>query len=331
MSIHHLGISLLCATLALGGCAARQRTGPPGPGMTRPAAGRQDAEASSGGAGGVWDWVFRSANEQGDLRIEQEEWHISQQGSHLSGYYNRQVVTLSTDQRPFRCNGALGYTKTTRVRVTGEIHGSRLSLREVDADAQENPCDTGARNLMSYTGEIQGDALLLQFAPGGAQYLTRRPQGMPMAGLGETPRPEAAWQGDAPRPGVRVPLDGVWEWELSTVDAEGDLRTEREEWHLAESEAEITGYYERVVNRKRPGGSFTCNGAPLISSTTRYTVKGQRFGDRLTISEIDYKTQPGPCDNALRRLDSYQGALGPNGQELILSWGPGNQLLRKRR
>lgn len=293
----------------------------PVPGHGRTTAGRD--------LSGTWDWVFRSANDQGDMRIEQEEWHLDQKGALLSGYYDRQVMIVSSDQRPFRCNGALSYTKSSRIRVTGRIAGAAVSVQEVAADAQPGPCDSGARNLMEYRGELRGDTLLLHFLPAGTQYLTRRPPGAPMTSLAGAAT--SADPGAAAPVSVSVPVDGVWEWELRTVDADGDLRTEQEEWHLSEGEAEITGYYDRKVQRVRQGGAFACNGAAALSTVTRYTIKGQRFGDRLALSEVDYKAQPGPCDNALRRLDSYHGAVSPSGQELVLSWGSGNQVLKKRR
>lgn len=300
------------------GCAAH-RPAPPRLAAPRAEAPAAAAPRSQSDVSGVWDWVHRSQNEQGDLRIEQEEWHLRQDGGRLSGYYDRQVVTLSTDQRPFRCNGALGYTKNTRVKIAGQVEGERVVLREIAADAPQHPCDSGARSLMSYVGEVEGNSLRLQFAPGGQQYLTRRSAGAPAPGAAQAERSAGAV------------LGGDWEWELSTVDADGDLRTEREEWHLAESEAGLSGTYERTVRRSRPGGTFTCNGAPEILQRTVYTLRGQRFGDRLTLSEVDFKAQPGPCDNALRRLDSYQGSLAQSGDELLLSWGSGSQLLRRKK
>ena len=126
------------------------------------------------------------------------------------------------------------------------------------------------------------------------------------------------------------PVDGAWVWELRTIDAEGDERIEREEWHLAESPEGLTGYYDRIVSRERGDGSnFSCNGQPRYETVTRYTVSGQRFGEKLTLTETDYKAQHNPCDNALRRLDTYQGHVA-DGDSLILSWGPGNQLLRRK-
>jgi hypothetical protein len=286
-----------------------------------PGGGRRDAA-------GTWDWMFRSTTQQGDLRVEQEEWHLAQQGVRLSGYYQRQVVTLSSDQRPFRCNGMLAFVQNTRVRVEGELQSDGLRLREVGADADKGPCDDGNRNLTSYSGQLQGDSLLLSFAPGAEQHLVRRPVGSPIIPL----RPESAPPVSEPAEELlaTVPIDGVWDWQFRAVDPEGDLHIEHEEWHLQETSAAISGYYQRTLERRRPSGVFPCNGSPQIKTTTRYAVKGQRFGSKVTISEVDYQTQGGPCDNAARRLEQYQGAVLPEGQ-LMLSWGSGQQTLRKRR
>ena len=125
-----------------------------------------------------------------------------------------------------------------------------------------------------------------------------------------------------------VPVNGTWEWDLRSIDSDGDERQEREEWHLTETAEGLRGYYDRTVRRIRVGGTFPCNGEGKYETTTRYTLTGQRFGDKLTLTEVDYKATPSRCDNALRRLDSYQGQVA-DPDALVLSWGPGNQLLRR--
>jgi hypothetical protein len=276
-------------------------------------------------ATGVWDWMVRSTTQQGDLQIEQEEWHLDQEGTRLVGYYHRQVVTMSTDQRPFQCNGMLGFTKNLRARLVGEIRDGQVTLREVGLDAERNPCESGQRELLSYVGRLQGGELLLQYNTGGEQRLVRRPVGSSSLSLGNT---ESGPRGRSPV--GQESIDGVWEWQFRAVDAEGDLHLEREEWHLSEKSAEIGGYYERTIERQRSGGVYPCNGNPQIKSTTRFTIKGQRFGDKLSLSEIDYQLQPSPCETGQRRLDSYQGSVLPEGQ-LMLNWSGGHQILRRKR
>jgi hypothetical protein len=282
-------------------------------------------------ASGTWDWIYRSTDDQGDMRVEQEEWHLLQSGSRVEGYYDRAVTLMSTDERLFRCNQKLGFTKVTRVRVAGRLEGERILLREVGFDAKPGPCDDGARNLVEYSGVLHGGTLALRWGPEAGQTLVRRSDGghTPLAQASGIP---AAFEG-ATRPAsleASVPVDGTWEWELRSIDAEGDERLEREEWHLTEATDGIHGFYDRTVRRVRGDGTFSCNGQERYETATRYTVVGQRFGDKVTLTEVDYKAEPTKCDNALRRLDSYQGHIA-DPDSLVLSWGPGNQLLRRKR
>jgi hypothetical protein len=320
-------VSLLCASLT--GCAAHHIA-------RKPAAAPVELSARAGDASGVWDWMFRSTDDQGDMRIEQEEWHLAQKGIVIEGYYDRVVTLMSTDERLFRCNQKLGFTKTTRVKISGRIDGERVSLRETAYQASASPCDDGARNLVAYQGILRQGTLSLRWGPDAGQTLVRRTDGG--SPLAETVFTNA--NSDAPLehspmsiPGsalANVPVDGVWEWDLRSIDAEGDERQEREEWHLNETPDGIRGYYDRTVRRLRVGGTFSCNGEGRYETTTRYTITGQRFGDKLTLTEVDYKATPSKCDNALRRLDTYQGQVA-DPDALVLSWGPGNQLLRRAR
>ncbi|HZS40637.1 MAG TPA: hypothetical protein VFF06_27580 [Polyangia bacterium] len=313
------------------GCAA------PKPQVKAPVAQLQPAPAtqlqSAPDASGVWDWMFRSTDDQGDMRVEQEEWHLLQRGSRVEGYYDRAVTMMSTDERLFRCNQKLGFTKVTRVRVTGQLEGDHILLREIGFEAKPGPCDDGARNLVEYRGVLHSGTLALRWGPEAGQTLVRRADGnhAPLAKAEEFGG--APDEGDATRASstVSAAVDGTWEWELRSIDAEGDERTEREEWHLTETADGIRGYYDRVVRRIRGDGSgFPCNGEAKYETSTRYTVVGQRFGEKLMLTEVDYKAEPSRCDNALRRLDSYQGHVA-DPDSLVLSWGPGNQLLHRKK
>jgi hypothetical protein len=295
------------------------------------------AQSGATDASGVWDWVFRSTDDQGDMRVEQEEWHLQQRGTQIEGYYDRAVTMMSTDERLFRCNQKLGFTKSTRVRVAGQVEGERIVMREVAFEASPGPCDDGARNLVAYVGVLKGGTLALKWGPEAGQTLIRRTDAGHTAladattggslGVSEG-EAEAAHEGEGV--GASVPVDGTWEWELRSIDAEGDERVEREEWHITESSDGIRGYYDRTVRRVRGDGTFACNGEGRYETSTRYTISGQRFGDKLTLTELDYKAAPTRCDNALRRLDTYQGQVA-GADDLVLSWGPGNQLLHRTR
>ena len=288
------------------------------------------AQANPAEVSGVGDWIYRSTDDQGDRRVEEEEWHLLQTGTRIEGWYDRAVTLMSTDERLFRCNQKLGFTKFTRVRVSGKLEGDHVQLREVGFDAKPGPCDDGARNLVEYSGVIQGGQLTLRWGPEAGQTLVKRAPS-------DVQSQQLAQQVGGIEPETRqaaleqsVPVDGAWIWELRSIDADGDERLEREEWHLAEGPDGIHGYYDRTVKRVRGDGVYTCNNQDRFETATRYTVVGQRFGEKLNLTEVDYKAQPTSCDNAMRRLDTYQGHLA-DGESLVLSWGPGNQLLRRKR
>src|SRR5256885_1138932 len=135
-------------------------------------------------ASGVWDWVYRPTDGQGDMRVEQEEWHLLQNGPRIEGWYDRAVTLMSTDERLFRCNQKLGFTKLTRVRVAGKLEGDHVQLREVGFDAKPGPCDDGARNLVEYQGVLRGSTLALRWGPEAGQTLVKRDG--PREGLAQT-------------------------------------------------------------------------------------------------------------------------------------------------
>jgi hypothetical protein len=319
MSRRALLVVLLAAPL--GGCAH---------GPARRAAKTPSPPVASPELTGVWDWVASTKSDQGDLRVEQEEWHLKQDGHQIHGYYDRQVTMMSTDDTLFRCNQKLGFVKQTRVKVSGMVLGEQLVLEETAFEAKPGPCDDGARNLVKYVGTLKQGTIRLQWANDAYQTLYRRAG---VADPGDVEPAGAVAAGEDPGVHATVPIDGTWEWELRSIDAEGDERVEHEEWHLAETGDGIAGYYERRVTRVRGDGKFSCNSSEKFETVTRYTIAGQRLGDRLQLAETKYEVPSGPkpCDNGQRRLDKYRGSVSPDGLELTLSWGPGNQLLRKQR
>ncbi len=312
------------AALLVGGCAHAPRAARSATRSLRP------AEAAGPGtqAAGVWDWTFSSVDEQqSDERVEHEEWHLEQTGHDVKGYYDRTVTVRSTDERLFRCNQKANFTRFTRVRVAGVLEGERLVLRELAFVTKPSPCDDGARNLVAYVGVVRGGTMRLQWGPDAGQTLHRR---------------DGVAAGDVVRTALELPADaatarvaghaavaGTWEWELKSIDAEGDERIEREQWHLTEGDDGIGGWYERRVLRVRGDGTFSCNSKDRFETITRYDIRGDRMGERVMLREVGYHADRSACDNGQRRLDSYNGTVSDDGGELVLSWGPGNQLLRR--
>ena len=92
----------------------------------------------------------------------------------------------------------------------------------------------------------------------------------------------------------------------------------------------LAGYYDRIVERRKGRGVFACTGSAQFRSVTRYTLRGRRSGDHFFLNETDYRSEPSPCENGGRRVDSYRGTILPMGQ-LLLEWSGGQQILKRRR
>jgi hypothetical protein len=281
------------------------------------------------GLAGTWDWLYRGTTQQGDLRIEEEEWHLSQQGTQLSGDYLRQVTTLSLDQKPFRCNGLLGFLVTTRVRLHGELLGDKVRLQETVIEQQKSPCSDEPLRPKTYEGTLADGKLSLRW-PGGEQQLLRRPADSKLPSL-TPPQQESVERLSA----AELHLTGVWEWQaLSSSVTYGESESvkvsETEEWHLVDLGGKLAGYYDRIVERSRSKGIFACSGTARSRSVTRYTLRGRRTGSHFFLNEQDYKAEPSPCDNGGRRIDTYRGTILPM-QRLLIEWSGGQQLLNRRR
>jgi hypothetical protein len=127
--------------------------------------------------GGVWVWEHRGRLPTGDEKQEREEWHIDQEGTFLSGYYDRTIRQVSTDGLAYRCSNATDFRITTRYHVAGEVRGSRVSLREQSFEIlQASPCDSGERNLDAYQGEAAIDELKLMWNVGSQVLRRDRPE-----------------------------------------------------------------------------------------------------------------------------------------------------------
>jgi len=128
---------------------------------------------------GVWLWEFRGRLPTGDEKQEREEWHLEQQGTRVTGYYDRTVRQVSTDGHPYRCSSTLDFAVTTRYHLSGEIQGSKLVLYERSFEIVEgSPCDSGQRRLDAYQGEAALGEIRLMWGVG-AQVLRRARPNLP--------------------------------------------------------------------------------------------------------------------------------------------------------
>jgi hypothetical protein len=351
-----VGFVVSVFAVATGGCATH-----PAPPVNAPRmAGSRTTPASQ--ISGVWDALSHTTIGQGigagDMRIEKQEWHLSQAGSAISGYYITALTFVSGDGRPYVCNRLPQFSATQRFNVAGQVRGGHIEIEEKEQRATEkgNRCDPGQKRLARYSGRLEGDVMTLM---SGAQrqtlYRIHHPdqleKGADQATEAEAVLADASEAGD-PRPPVsedpRFPdhaaapasamtslppadVSGMWIWEHSGVVPGGDQKQEREEWHVSQDGSKLTGYYDRVVHQvSSDGQAYRCSMALDFQIVTRYQFRGEVQGSKIMIYESSFEVlNPNACDNGKRRLDAYEGQAATD--ELRLVWGIWGQVLRRPR
>jgi hypothetical protein len=295
-------------------------------------------------AAGVWDGMSRTTIEDGiaagDTRIEKQEWHLTQTGEALTGYYIAALTFVSGDGRPYVCSREPQFSAVQRFEVTGRLRNGAVEIDEVTQRAGQSRCDPGARPLLHWSGKLQGDVLTLE-SDGGNQTLYRnRAAGVPgheapeltaARANGEAPRFPSEWS-TALRSEAPIDVSGLWLWEHHGPAADsGDDKQEREEWHVNQDGTKISGYYDRVVRQvSLDGHAYRCSLSLDFEIATRYQFSGEVRGSQLMIYESSFEIlAPSACDNGKRRLDAYQGQA--TADELRLAWGPGGQVLHRAR
>jgi hypothetical protein len=351
-----VGLVVCVFAVATGGCATH--AAPPVSASPMAASKTVPSEIS-----GVWDALSRTTIGQGigagDTRIEKQEWHLSQAGSAISGYYITALTFVSGDGRPYVCNRLPQFSATQRFSVAGEVRGGQIEIEEKEQRATEkgNRCDPGQKHLARYSGRLEGDVMTLM---SGAQrqtlYRIHHPEGTAEGTAEPTteagpPLADASEPGAAPAPVSEDPrfpdhaaapvsamtslppadVSGMWIWEHSGVVPGGDQKQEREEWHVTQEGSKLTGYYDRVVHQvSADGQAYRCSMALDFQIVTRYQFRGQVDGSKIMIYESSFEVlNPNACDNGKRRLDAYEGQAAAD--ELRLVWGIGGQVLRRPR
>jgi hypothetical protein len=308
---------------------------------------------------GVWDAVSRSTIDAGmgagDTRIEKQEWHLSQQGDAIVGYYIAALTFVSGDGRPYVCSREPQFSTVQRFDVSGRVRADSVEIEEVTQRAAEGRCDPGARPLSRWTGKLRGDVLTLASeglretlyrnrAPGPGGGAVDGAAGAAAGGAGDNPTPAVT---SAPEPSPfpslategaaalqsQQPVDvsGLWIWEHRGAAPGGDDKQEREEWHVTQDGARLSGYYDRVVRQVSVDGhAYRCSMSLDFQISTRYQISGEVRGSQIVIYENSFEVlEPSSCDNGKRRLDAYEGQASAD--ELRLVWGVGGQVLRRAR
>jgi hypothetical protein len=330
-------LGLLFVGLTAGGCAGRR--------MPVSAATTPKAVTVSGVWDGVVHQIVSEGMSAGDSRIEKQEWHLSQSGPSISGYYLAASTYTSGDGRPYVCSRQTSFSALVRFEVSGRVSGEQIDLDEVKQRASEGNCTAGQRPLAHYHAEVQGDVLTL--VTDGQRQLLYRNRGAAQAAEPNTaselartpPVTETALHASRQRPPTaerlssQLPVDvsGVWIWEHRGPAPTGDEKHEREEWHVDQDGDHLSGYYDRVVHEiSTDGHAFKCSMDLEFEIATRYRFRGQVSGNQIVIYESSYEVlEPSACDNGQRRLDAYEGQS--NGDEVKLIWGVGGQILRRPR
>jgi hypothetical protein len=333
------GLVACVFAVATGGCATR----------SMPAA-RAPAQAPPTEISGVWDAMSRTTIGEGvgagDTRIEKQEWHLTQAGSAVSGYYIAALTFLSGDGRPYVCSRRPEFSATQTINIAGRVHDGQIEIEEKDQRAgEDNRCDLGQKHLARYSGRLDGDVMTLM---SGAQrqtlYRIRHPEqsdrlvadasrGPSEEPVSEDPRlpdhaPSAASSLSSVSP---ADVSGMWIWEHAGVVPGGDEKQEREEWHVTQDGSKLTGYYDRVVHQvSTDGQAYRCSMALDFQIVTRYQFRGEVDGNKVMIYESSFEVlNPNACDNGKRRLDAYEGQASTD--ELRLVWGVGGQVLHRPR
>ena len=111
----------------------------------------------------------------GDEKQEREEWHVTQDGSRLTGYYDRIVHQVSIDGNAYRCSMSLDFQIATRYKITGEVRGNQVIIYEHSFEVlQPSACDNGKRRLDAYEGQVSPEEIRLVWGVGGQ--VLRRPR-----------------------------------------------------------------------------------------------------------------------------------------------------------
>jgi hypothetical protein len=125
---------------------------------------------------GFWIWEHHGIVPGGDEKLEREEWHVTQEGSALTGYYDRVVHQVSIDGHAYRCSMALDFQIATRYQFTGEVRGDQILIHESSYQVLDpSACDDGKRRLDAYEGQASPDELRLVWGVGGQILRRARP------------------------------------------------------------------------------------------------------------------------------------------------------------
>ena len=305
---------------------------------------------------GVWDarHVARRSTKAiaaGDMRIEKQEWHLSQAGSAIRGYYIAALTFVSGDGRPYVCSRSRSSRRcsasTSRASVRGgRDRDSRSGQRRRDSE----PCDPGSAPLARYSGRLDGDVLTL-VSGGSARRSTAstsRTHGECRPGASRPsdddarrrarPQPDGApARGRASRRCRRARRRDRRRQRAVGLGAPGQRPRRRPEAGARGVARQAERLEDlRLLRSDRPPGVDRRPRLPLQHGARvpdRDALPVQRRRQRRRDAHLSRapsrSCRPSACDNGKRRLDVYQGQASTD--EIRLVWGMGGQILRRPR
>lgn len=292
---------------------------------------------------GLWEGFFRETIGDGvaagDTSVERQAWSLEQRGNQITGFYVTELTMVSGDGRPYLCSREPRFQTLLRFEVVGRIQEGGVELQEVGDVLAQGACRPAFSSPRHFRAEVRGDTLVLQ--EGGKKTQLRRRSSDELAGLLTFASIRDRWtaepafpsfEGPAESPGTApAEVEGLWVWEHRANLPGGDEKVEREEWHLQQEGAHVSGYYDRTIRQMSTDGhTYRCNNALAFRVVTRYQVHGEVRGNQVNLFERAYEILEGsPCDSGQRRLDSYQGEARAG--EIHLMWGVGSQVLKRAR
>jgi len=122
--------------------------------------------------------------------------------------------------------------------------------------------------------------------------------------------------------------DGLVRGTVSDGVAAGDTRVERQEWHLDQRGAAISGYYvAKLTFTSGDGRPYVCSRQPSFSALVRFDVRGKVRGNSLDLVEVAQHTSDGPCSLGARPLAQYRAQVA--GDVITLVTPKNRQTLRR--
>ena len=100
----------------------------------------------------------------GDVRIEKQEWHLSQSGSAIRGYYIAALTYVSGDGRPYVCSRQPQFSAFQRFEVAGQVQAGAIEIQRARPGGdtrRRTGAIPGMRQLARYRGLLDGDVMTL--------------------------------------------------------------------------------------------------------------------------------------------------------------------------